>query len=249
MAARGAGVVETSRNVRQEHAEEHRGRSPLIELIGPAGAGKSALLQALAAREPRIRRTPGVWGPGHLALAASTVRTARLLLTLRGGSAFDREALKYIVRLDALATAMEGIRLPEGQVLCIDEGPLFALACFDVRPPSFVASPVFRRWRTAALDHWSRALDVVIVLDAPDSVLVRRIRERAKAHRVKFAPDREITAFLATARRAFAKVLAELPTASRPLVLRLDAEGGTPDELAEQVLLALRPDALASAPV
>src|SRR5256886_9821558 len=76
-------------------------RPLIVELVGPAGVGKSALAQRLLARPDVVRAS--VWNLPAALLIESAVRSLPLLLRLCVVTrALPREELKQIVRLNAL---------------------------------------------------------------------------------------------------------------------------------------------------
>src|SRR5207253_6249812 len=76
-------------------------RPLIVELVGPAGVGKSALAERLRARPDVVRAS--VWNLPAALLIESAVRSLPLLLRLCVVTrALPREELKQIVRLNAL---------------------------------------------------------------------------------------------------------------------------------------------------
>lgn len=210
----------------------------VIELLGLAGAGKSALLEELCGEGDGVVAARSVWNQRRGVLATSALRSmTELMAILRETPRIGMEPLKHAVRLRALAEDTDRARAGRPGALVIDEGPLFALAWFDVFAPRAVGGARFERWRRGVLAHWSAALDLVVLLDAPDSLLMRRIRTRDKEHPVKDGGDEEILGFLVAFRRAFARVLADLPAG--PTVLQVASDHEAPAAIARRVRLAL----------
>jgi hypothetical protein len=217
------------------------GRGCVLELLGPAGAGKSAVCNALLAR-PGVSRA-SVWRLPRRLLLSRAPAALRDAARWRGhgrwraaGAGSTIQVAKQILRLDALHASLEKRR--EGGVLVLDEGPLFALAWLRVfaqaRPRDDVAPA---RWWMAAIERCARAIDAVALLDAPDAVLASRIRARVKPHMVKNRSDAEIDRFTAEFRVAFARVLADLERAWCAI--------GRPPRIAVLSTLQLEPVALA----
>ena len=198
-----------------------RGVRPLvIELVGPAGAGKSTLARQLGDRLGASGLPLGLWG---LPLPRLAAHAARLVPTFWG---FVRDGQRplwaeqtQLVRLETLSELVEG-RRAAGRPVVLDEGPVFALSWIEVFYPRR-EGPRRAAWRRRVLARWARLLDLIVLVDAPDPVLTYRLRTRTKAHPLKHSPDGVIHAFTARFRTAFHHVGAELRAASGPRLVTL----------------------------
>lgn len=195
-------------------------RGLVVELAGPAGAGKSTLARALAELGAGGRRL-AVWGlpPGALLAGAAGVVPAALA-AVGGGRPFRPGELAQMVRIDALRQIVDRARRTTESVVILDEGPVFGLSWFEVFHGRN-GDPGWAAWRRRAVAEWARCLDAVVYVDAEDAVLASRIRTRVKPHPVKNADDDAITDFTARFRLAFAHVFDDLHAAGHVPVLRL----------------------------
>lgn len=210
---------------------------PLVaEIIGPAGAGKSTLSSVLNANGNTVRAGITVWGlPAHSLITSGLLSLPNLLALSFEGRVLRRGELKQMVMLAAfrrlLRGYVDGLSSP-CNALFMDEGIVFALA----KPRTRLANENLARWEKKELDLWTVLLDAVIWLDAPDEVLVERIRTRGKHHRIKHEPEHRIKDFLRKYRVAYEFVISELTRRSNIRVLRFDTENSDPATLAEEVL-------------
>jgi shikimate kinase len=208
---------------------------PLVaEIVGPAGSGKSTLAGVLKARDRGVRAGLGVWGlPVPLLLSTALLSLPQLLGMWRRRGAVGWKEAGLVVRLNALGRLLGRESSGRHRFLLLDEGTVFALAKLRAFGR---AGPVGEEQLAGMTERWAQRLDAVVWLDAPDEVLARRIRARAKPHRMKGCSDEEISAFLARYRQAYERVLEDLRARRALKVIRVSTEQGTPEQIAEQVL-------------
>lgn len=210
------------------------GRQLRAELVGPAGAGKSTLVQSLAGR---VRSDFGeIWGLPVPALLANGVQLIPTFsrFWVHSGSLLWAET-RYMVRLRTLGKALHRPPARTAEVLIFDEGPVFALAWLRGFGHEGVQEEIASEWWTTAFREWAAVIDVVVVLDAPDHVLAQRIRSRARDHEVKQFPDDEIVRWMARFRDALEWVLAGLSRHGGPVVVRLSSQDAASECLAERL--------------
>ncbi len=211
----------------------------MIELVGPAGVGKTTLPRQLEASGQGARGT--MWLVPPRELARGTLRQFPVALTLfRETGKFLWDEIKHFARLDALHSYLRTPRTNGPRFVVLDEGPVYALSYLQVMGDRrFQRSPAPAFWYRA-LQQWSDSLDAVVVLDAPDHVLTTRIRSRAQDHLLKGSSADDVSAFIKAYRRATERVLADWQSmgVTAPKVVRLTVGQGA-DNLAERLLDAL----------
>lgn len=209
----------------------------IVELVGPAGAGKTTLARALVAAGVR----PGAPPPRRayaVALVTGAVRLLPALVEHRGSSRwFGRGELRSIAYLDAWHRQVRRGR----EVILFDQGPVYRLAFLKEFGPDLVASRSFTTWWSAALERWAQTLDLVVLLDAPDEVLIDRVNERGRSHAIKEADDRAARDFLARYRSAFDEVVGAMAVLGGPEIVVFDTAATVPDEVERAVAARLAP--------
>jgi predicted ATPase len=210
----------------------------VAELVGPAGAGKSTVLRALVSRYTAVPKT--IWGQSIPLLLSTGVQLGPTLLPFwrESGSLLWPES-RHVIRLRALHRTLTRDPRPGEQVTVFDEGPVFALAWLRGFGHESMRSESSDLWWRSTLHSWARLIDAVVVLDAPDSVLARRIRTRSEWHEIKGEPDWYITEWLGRFRSALDWVLAGFAIQGGPAVIRISAEREEASLLAERVAQAL----------
>ena len=210
-------------------------RRPLVvEVVGPAGAGKSALIAALMQREPSIQPVLRLRQLRHLLpLVWSVVLLLPVLLEVYWESPRSlRTTLRYLARLQAFHQVVKRHVARPWKAVVLDEGPVFTLAMLS---GVSMGKRFAQAWH-AALDQWAQTLDAVVWLDAPIVVLAQRIRARAKAHAVKEQDFAAIEAFLSRHRRLFDEVVSELTRGGSAQVMAFSTEHLSAEEIAARLM-------------
>jgi energy-coupling factor transporter ATP-binding protein EcfA2 len=217
----------------------NRQRGVVVELVGPAGAGKTTLAQGVSAVDPSVRAGLSLWGlprPRLFEAALPLLPTfvASILLPSRR---LQWGEMAQMVRLGALRSVVSD-EARKHRVILLDEGPVFALSWLDV----FFARNGDRAvsWRRRIVADWASLLDVVVFIDASDSTLAQRIRTREKEHMVKDHSDEEIYGFAAGFRKAFDRVIAEIAKAGHLVVDALRTDRGHEGENADRLMATLQ---------
>ena len=213
-------------------------RAVIVELVGPAGAGKSTLAEGVSSTDKTVRAGLGLWGlprPDLLRSALALIPTIIAAALAGGRSRLRWGEAAQMIRLGALRRAVRR-ESTQHRVILLDEGPVFALSWLEV----FFArngERVRGAWRRRAIAEWAALLDVVVFIDASDSTLAQRIRTREKPHGLKAGSDAEIFGFSAGFRKAFDRVISEMEKTSHLVVDALQTDRA-PVEQNESHLMA-----------
>jgi hypothetical protein len=213
-----------------------RPRPHLLELVGPPGAGKTAVLQALIARGDRIARKPGLRKLEYAgvvtratAVAAGTVARRRAI-----GHTLALGHVLVMAYVEALPRVVTSGQLSRAKIVAFDQGPIY----FVCRPS--LQSERLEPWRESVFDTWASLLDLVVWLDAPDKILTERINSRSEWHRLKGEKHETTHRALERNRRVYEAAIARLTTQTPgPTVLRFDTERRAAGAIADVVLAAL----------
>jgi shikimate kinase len=213
-------------------------RSAVVELVGPAGSGKSSVLRALARRDHGL--LPGLRLRKH-----RHVRTAVTLLPTYVALHWPPRGLlwpemKRVTYLGTLWRTLEREANGAYRTILLDEGPVYYHARALVYGGRRVIGHGFERWWRRSLQAWAAALDAVVWLDAPDPVLTARIRSRPPSRpvdfRVRDLPDSAVAQILSNFRRAYERVLADLNVAGGPRVVRIDTARDSVEAIVDRLL-------------
>lgn len=234
------GVSLETRQEPVEHTAERR-RPLMVELVGLAGAGKTAVLHALRRQSSGIQaglRIDRVRSLLVITQQAVSLGPAGLGLVRKAGRGW-RSSLQHLLRLRTLHTLLQPERTRADRAVVLDEGPVFSLCrllLFQQRTHADAARP--EEW-LQEIAQWAGMMDLLIWLDAPNAVLAQRIRDRGKAHEVKHASSQEIDRFLERFRSAYREILERLVSGGRPWVVAIDTEVNSPDQVAATILATI----------
>jgi len=209
-------------------------RPRIIELIGPAGAGKSEVAACLA-RVPDVLCTSMWFVPRtELAWAAVCTIPSALALVRRARTPLYRE-LVHIARLRALLNFLDREELSRYRLVVVDEGPIYTLSWLRVIGHPMFADSRTGSWRRYIAALWAAELDEIVQLDAPDAVLGQRLRTRAKRHALADASHTAITAFGMRYRSAFGAAINDVQRHGRVGLRDFRTDHFSAAEIADQI--------------
>lgn len=219
------------------------GRPVALEVVGPPGSGKTTLVGALPRSASAAGGAPAtpvsVYCNRRNAPAWLGASPAAAPLVARQLGRMSAQELRWVMRLEASPRILRRQWAAGRAVLVLDQGPVFTMVRIMESAAAAPWRHPFEGWWERTLRRWAGTLDLLVLLDAPDDVLLPRINGRAKVHGLKHAPEAAGRLALA-AERARYDAVAELLRARGPVrVVRFDSSGASPDELSARTLEAL----------
>lgn len=214
----------------------------IMELVGPAGAGKTTLSRVLSHRsamiqigsEIELRKTKYL--PVFLRTTLSLLPI--FLRQLLHRQWFTWDEIKYLVYLKGWSEVLKREAGRAAAVL-LDHGPVFKLATLHEFGPERLKTDGFKPWWNHIFKQWASTLDLVVWLDAPDMILENRINSRDQRHLVKGKTGSEVVHFLARYRASYEEILEKLRTNGRPLLLQFDTSRTSIEQVADEILSAI----------
>jgi len=217
----------------------------VVELVGVAGSGKSTLARALSQHSERVRLAlhPYFRRPGHIPFfIRHGLSLAPTLLRLRLGSTgrCTPRQIACMIILNGWHRWFRRRALKRGTIVVLDQGPIALLAELYGLGPEWMRSEKAAKWWDRTFSRWADALDIVLWLDAPDRLLLERIRARQKWHMVKGLPDAEALNRVIRYRAAYKQVMIRLTSNSTgPKVVRFDTAQACVDGTLDRFLQVL----------
>ena len=217
--------------------------SPLImELVGPAGAGKTTLSRALSQRNDNVVLGPDIElrKVSHIPVFIRGISSSLPLFLDQHKS--NRQPtwteLKDIAYLEGWPQMLK--RMPSGnnKIILLDQGPVFRMATLYEFGPALFKSEESKPWWHHLYKQWASALDILVFLDTSDSILMERINTRPKKHGIKGKSELETQKFLMQYRISFKNVLTELSLCNGPTILEFDTSKISTEQIVDEVLTA-----------
>jgi len=214
-----------------------------MELVGPAGAGKTTLSRVLSRRNATIQVGSDVelrklkYVPVFLlnifSLLPIIIRQRRL------GRWLTWDEIKSLVYLEGWPVVLRQEATTDDATILLDHGPVFKLATLNEFGPENLKTDGLETWWKNMFKQWASTLNIVIWLDAPDLVLEKRINSRDQRHLVKGKTEAEVIHFLARYRTSYDQVLGKLGAYGGPLLLQFDTSRTSIDQVADEILSAI----------
>jgi thymidylate kinase len=129
----------------------------------------------------------------------------------------------------------------QNSTLVLDEGPIFHMAYLQIYGSDVLNSPTARSWWEKIYTQWSQTLALVVLLDAPDLILIERIRARKKESAVKTKGNDYAVKYITNLREKYEYLLDKLTTKNKNLtVFRFDTDQVLLDQVYSKVFASLQ---------
>lgn len=222
----------------------------VVEVVGPAGAGKTTLARALNQCSERIlMRTPPYFRrvrdvPFFIRNTLPSLLTFPHLYDSNGSRRLTLHELALVVILSGWQRVLRQTS-KKYQIVILDQGPIFMLAELYAYGPENLKSQSAQKWWGTMCRQWSATLDLVVHLDTLDTHLIERILTRPKGHVIKGKNKPEAFKFLDRYRWAYEQVISMLTANEDSLrVVRFDTAQESLDGIVNRLLaeFALKED-------
>jgi thymidylate kinase len=231
------------RTVKEAMLRNHKIRQEdilVVELVGPAGAGKTTLSQVLVQYSEKmiVGAEISLRNKEHLLVFLQNLHSVLPILMAWNGSgrSLTWDEVKAMVYLKGWPRVLSQQVARSGMIVLLDHGPIFKLATLYAFGPERLRSQAFKKWWNDRFQEWAVLLDMVVWLDAPNPVLETRINHRDQRHMVKGKPEPEAREFLERYRKSYEQTLAKLTANGGPRLVQFDSSQTSIEQIAENVL-------------
>jgi deoxyadenosine/deoxycytidine kinase len=220
-------------------------KTKIIEIVGPAGAGKTTLYQALGCYTDHIRleNFPDVhkWSDAPFYILNGIRLISSLVRLPKSNSRqLTRREFAWMSILYGWSALLRKQSKESNKTIILDQGPIYLLAEMRLFGPEYL-----RQSSADSLWHdfykcWRTTLDMVVLLDAANDILLERIRNREQGLIVKDQPAPVVYDYLNRYRTQYAFLLSTLAMKNTNLkILRCDSGLMQPEDVLKRFLSEL----------
>jgi hypothetical protein len=216
------------------------GKAQVVEIVGPAGAGKTTLYQMLGSNSEAIRlqNFPNVRkvtdAPFFISNGLQLIPSL-LPLSRFNSRQLTRREFAWLAILNGWSALLCKESNGCNKVILLDQGPVYLLAEIRAFGPEYLRQRTAERLWQSLYNRWADTLHVVLWLDAADVILLDRIRNRPQEHFVKFQPAAVVYEVLDRYRTEYEFLLSILTALKADLkVLRFDTGRQQPQDIINQ---------------
>jgi energy-coupling factor transporter ATP-binding protein EcfA2 len=218
------------------------GKARVVEIVGPAGAGKTTLYRMLGgcAESIRLQNFPDVHKATDAPFFISNgLRSIPSLLPLYRPDSrqLTRREFAWMIILNGWSAILRKESNDCNKVILLDQGPVYLLAEMRLFGPEYLRQKAAEGLWQSLYSGWADTLQMVVWLDAAEDVLLDRIRNRRQEHVVKTQPATVVYEFLNRYRTEYELILSVFSNKKAGLkIFRFDTGRQQLEDIVNQIL-------------
>jgi shikimate kinase len=228
---------------------ESMSSTSIIELVGPAGAGKTTLAKKITRVNNgvifQIVKPPYFRDKKYIPFfVLNTIRALPIILSLsyqNRGFLTLREIAWVVILNGWWRVLYHQSALFDHNHYIIDQGPISIMSELRIHGQDILRSREANAWWNEIYKCWAKTFRLVIWLDTSTDILIERIRKREKWHPIKGLDDLEAHKEIEHYRVIYADILSSLTLNSNNLtILRFDTGQCSFDQIYDEILVTLQ---------
>lgn len=165
-------------------------RPHIVEIIGPAGAGKTTLYNALSRYPSQIHLSdfPNVRSPKDAPFFIRyglQVLPKLISLPAHDSRPITRRELAWMTILKGWPVSLQRELKKSQHTIVLDQGPVYLTVELKEFGPALLRTPDAEKLWQQYYCRWASTLDMIVWLDTSNETLLERIRTRKQDHIVK----------------------------------------------------------------
>lgn len=215
----------------------------ILELVGPAGAGKTTIRNTLLSNYPEVRFQPHPYFRDRNVALFFIINTLKMLPLLarialtRAGRHLTLQEIALMVVMHGWSPLLKRTASAHHGFTILDQGPVYLMAHLDALGPPRLHTPAANAWIQHGYQVWANTINAIVYLDTDDSILIERINTRGKGHGVRGKPKDEAREFLIRSRESLNHAICGLHERNSHLrIYRFNTSEKTADEISQEVV-------------
>lgn len=213
----------------------------IVEFLGPAGAGKTTLLRALKQSKSNIQE--GVTAKEidciPYLISNTLLFFPKFISEYQHTRWFTWKETRSMIYTQVWHKILEAEKDNNNLAIVFDHGPLFRLARLLTSGPEMTKSQTYQQWSQQILTQWLNTLDIVVWLDAPNTVLLERVHNRDSWHQIKEKNLQQGDEFLTHYKMVYEQIFAQIKASNNVKLLQFDTSHKSLAQILNEVKLAL----------
>ena len=212
--------------------------SRIIEVVGPPGSGKSTLTRIFRQKNTDLNVTifPYFREISQIPFFAGSLMSFSPTLWWLYKKGKGKRITKHDIALMTILNSWNKVLVRQSakyrKTIILEEGAICLLAKLDAFGSDILKSEASTEWWNETYQKWARTITLIIQLDTPIPILLKRIRSRELQYEIGSMTDQKATEYLSHIQSSQEKILSRLTAESNgPRIYRFSTLEGSPEQI------------------